>query len=129
MAAKLGLGQWQAGDEELLNGLWSVMHQNRADFTLSFRRLADVASAGDIPSAPGVETFEDLHADREAARAWLATYRARLAQDGRPDAERAAAMNRVNPLYVLRNHLAELAIRAAKERDTSEIDRLMRLFG
>jgi len=128
MAAKLGLGQWQAGDEELLNGLWSVMHQNRADFTLSFRRLADVASAGDIPSAPGVETFEDLHADREAARAWLATYRARLAQDGRPDAERAAAMNRVNPLYVLRNHLAELAIRAAKERDTSEIDRLMRLL-
>ncbi len=128
MAAKLGLAQWQAGDEELLNGLWSVMHQNRADFTLSFRRLAAVASAGDTPPAPGIETFEDLYADREAARAWLATYRARLAQDGRADAERAAAMNRVNLLYVLRNHLAELAIRAAKERDSGEIDRLMRLL-
>ncbi|OVZ54768.1 hypothetical protein CDO44_26010 [Pigmentiphaga sp. NML080357] len=129
MAAKLGFRQWQAGDEELLNGLWSVMHHNRADFTLSFRRLAEVATADGAPApAPDAETFEDLYADREAARAWLAGYRERVRQDGRPDAERAAAMHRVNPLYVLRNHLAELAIRAAKERDPSEIDRLLQLL-
>jgi uncharacterized protein YdiU (UPF0061 family) len=38
-------------------------------------------------------------------------------------------MDRVNPKYVLRNYLAETAIRkAADERDYSEIDRLMRLL-
>ncbi|MDX3744971.1 protein adenylyltransferase SelO family protein, partial [Pseudomonas sp.] len=67
MAAKLGLRQWQPDDEELLNGLWSVMHHNRADFTLSFRRLAGVAANEDAaPPAAGTETFEDLFADREA---------------------------------------------------------------
>ncbi|SIK94996.1 Uncharacterized conserved protein [Mycobacteroides abscessus subsp. abscessus] len=37
-------------------------------------------------------------------------------------------MNRINPLYVLRNHLAETAIRAAAQRDTSEIDTLVMLL-
>nr|WP_246013393.1 YdiU family protein [Pigmentiphaga humi] len=127
MAAKLGLRQWQDGDEELLDGLWAAMHHDRADFSLGFRRLARVASTETSPP-PGGETFEDLFIDREAAQAWLAGYRARLRQDGQADAARAAAMNRVNPLYVLRNHLAELAIRAARSRDAGEIDRLVRLL-
>ena len=37
-------------------------------------------------------------------------------------------MNRVNPLYVLRNHLAEEAIRAAKTGDAGEIETLMTLL-
>ncbi|MNV12172.1 hypothetical protein D3C71_1027650 [compost metagenome] len=53
---------------------------------------------------------------------------ARHAQDGRPAQEIADGMNRVNPLYVLRNHLAEEAIRAAKTGDASEIDTLMMLL-
>ena len=45
-----------------------------------------------------------------------------------PKTVAAQAMNRVNPLYVLRNHLAEEAIRAAKAGDASEIDTLMKLL-
>ncbi|MCU0951268.1 MAG: hypothetical protein MUC68_09425, partial [Burkholderiaceae bacterium] len=59
-------------------------------------------------------------------------YRARLAQEASIDAERAARMNRINPKYVLRNHLAEVAIRQARGegtpdgvRDFTEIDRLL----
>lgn len=37
-------------------------------------------------------------------------------------------MNRVNPKYVLRNHLAEIAIRRAKEKDFSEVERLARVL-
>jgi uncharacterized protein YdiU (UPF0061 family) len=128
MAAKLGLTAWQDNDSDLLDGLWRIMHTDRADFTLTFRRLAGIRIDGPAANAAapdaGDEAVADLFIDRAAAHAWLATYRARLTRDARPDAERAAAMNRVNPLYVLRNHLAEEAIRAAQQRDPSEIQRL-----
>ncbi|MNR22318.1 hypothetical protein D3C85_1392650 [compost metagenome] len=72
--------------------------------------------------------FEDLFIDRPAAGAWLDRLLARHEQDRRPVQEVVAAMNGVNPLYVLRNHLAEDAIRAAKTGDASEIDTLMKLL-
>ena len=125
MRRKLGLATWEEGDADLLSALLTVMHRNSADFTLSFRRLAAI----DTRSADSTdETFEDLFMDRSAAQAWLDTYRARLTQENRSPEERAASMNRVNPLYILRNHLAELAIRAANDRDTTEIDRLVTLL-
>lgn len=73
--------------------------------------------------------LRDLFIDRTAFDAWAARYAAALRQQGSNDAERAAAMRRVNPKYILRNHLAEVAIRrAADHRDYSEVDRLHRLL-
>jgi uncharacterized protein YdiU (UPF0061 family) len=66
--------------------------------------------------------LRDLFIDREAADAWLTLWRARLAAEGRPDAERQAAMDAVNPRYVLRNWIAESAIRAAQAGDFSEVE-------
>src|SRR6202007_2694915 len=66
----------------------------------------------------------DLFLDRAAFDAWVNDYRARLSEETRDDAARAIAMNRVNPKFVLRNHLAETAIRKAKEKDFSEVERL-----
>jgi hypothetical protein len=52
---------------------------------------------------------------------WLARYRAR--RDGDPQ-----AMNRINPKYVLRNWVAETAIRAVEDHgDTGPLDRILRL--
>ncbi|HEY2608798.1 MAG TPA: protein adenylyltransferase SelO family protein, partial [Paraburkholderia sp.] len=56
--------------------------------------------------------------------AWANDYRARLAEESRDDAARAIAMNRVNPKFVLRNHLAETAIQRAREKDFTEVERL-----
>ena len=57
--------------------------------------------------------------------AWAGRYRARLGREGSIDGERRIRMNAVNPRFVLRNYLAEIAIRkAADERDFSEISRL-----
>ncbi|KAB2964043.1 MAG: hypothetical protein F9K15_21645, partial [Zoogloea sp.] len=67
----------------------------------------------------------DLFIDRDAADAWLALWRARLGAEGRPDAERQAAMNATNPKYVLRNWIAESAIRAARARDYSEVNAVL----
>ncbi|HEY9275202.1 protein adenylyltransferase SelO [Achromobacter sp.] len=121
MGAKLGLAAWRPADEALLDDLLKLMDANQADFTLTWRRLADALSGQRA-------AFEDLFIDRPAAGAWLDRLVERHAQDGRPVQDVIAGMNRVNPLYVLRNHLAEEAIRAAKTGDTSEIDTLMKLL-
>ena len=120
MCDKLGLSDIQAGDDKLVDRLLELMHTSRADFTLVFRRLAQV-SKRDASSDAAVR---DMFLDREAFDRWAADYRARLASDPRDDATRREAMNRVNPKYVLRNHLAETAIRRAKEKDFSEVARL-----
>ncbi|MGH8778599.1 protein adenylyltransferase SelO [Paraburkholderia sp.] len=120
MLAKLGLEHERPGDDALVNRLFDVMQANRADFTLTFRHLAQVSkhdASGDAP-------VRDLFIDRAAFDAWVNDYRARLSEEARDDASRAVAMNRVNPRFVLRNHLAEIAIRHAKEKDFSEVERL-----
>ncbi len=131
LLAKLGLRRAHRDDDTLISGMFEAMQASHADFTLFFRRLSGVI-AGDTR---GDGPVRDLFIDRAAADAWLAIYRARLAGEGVAQAERAAAMNRVNPLYVLRNHLAEIAIRRASglsaegsptgERDCTEVGRLL----
>jgi len=56
---------------------------------------------------------------------WLAAYRARARADGLDDAARAESMNRVNPVYVLRNYLAHQAIEAAEAGDWSAVHELL----
>ncbi|AUT48982.1 YdiU family protein [Achromobacter sp. AONIH1] len=121
MGAKLGLASWRPEDEALLDDLLKLMDANQADFTLCWRRLADAVLGRR-------SAFEDLFIDRPAASAWLDRLLARQAADGRPAQDTAQAMNRVNPLYVLRNHLAEQAIRAAQQGDAGEIGTLLQLL-
>ncbi|HTK01564.1 MAG TPA: YdiU family protein [Bordetella sp.] len=120
MAAKLGLDDWRVEDEPLLDDLLKLMHEQRADFTLSFRRLSTAVRGDPQP-------FVDLFIDRQAARAWLDRLLARQGAARLPQA-RADTMDRVNPLYVLRNHIAEQAIRAASQGDASEIDAVLALL-
>lgn len=120
LCRKLGLSSWEEGDDDLVDAWWRLLHGQRADFTLAFRHLAGV---GREPSL-----FLDLFADPEPARTWLARYQARLRADGRNDSGREAAMLRANPLYVLRNHLAQGAIDAAGRGDAGEIDTLLKLL-
>ncbi len=129
MHAKLGLATVEPGDQALIARLMQLLHANRADWTLFWRGLSRLRAAGPDPEADAA--VRDLFADRAAFDAWAADYRARLRREASHDAERAARMNRVNPRIVLRNHLAEIAIRKArgdggKPRDFSEVERLLR---
>jgi uncharacterized protein YdiU (UPF0061 family) len=87
------------------------------DYTIAHRRLARHASA---PAA-----LRDLFLERERFDAWYTRYRDRLALETRRPAEHEAAMLAVNPAVVLRNHLAEGAIRQALGGDFSEVQRLL----
>jgi uncharacterized protein YdiU (UPF0061 family) len=103
---KVGLTAAQEGDEDLLQDLLARMAANQADFTLTFRRLADAADGDD-----GVRA---LFAEPEAFDGWAVGWRARLARE---PAGRAAAMRSVNPAFIPRNHLVEEALSAAVQRD------------
>ena len=103
------------------------MAQDRSDFTITFRRLALFSTAAGAGNAAN-SAVRDLFIDRPAFDAWAARYAQRLAAEASVDAERAARMNRVNPKFVLRNHLAEAAIQRAREADFAEVQRLMKVL-
>ncbi len=119
--AKLGLQTVQAGDAALLDDMFALMQANHVDFTLFFRRLGDLR----VNDPASDEPLRDLFIDRPAFDAWALKYRERLRREARPDEERRAAMHAVNPKYVLRNYLAQVAIEKAQEKDFSEIQNLL----
>jgi uncharacterized protein YdiU (UPF0061 family) len=115
MRRKLGLVH-DLGDEDdrLIGDLLTVMAKARADYTLAFRVLPD--SDGDW-----LKLFAPVEAE---AKAWLARYRDRMAGEG----DRRAIMRAVVPKYVLRNWVAETAIRAVEDRaDTEPLGQILRL--
>lgn len=123
MQAKLGLRERMEGDADLVGRLLDLMKNGRVDYTLFFRTL------GGFRQGERNEPLRDMFLDREAFDAWSADYAARLAQEGSIDAERRGRMDQVNPKYVLRNYMAEIAIaKAAADKDFSEIDRLLELL-
>ena len=119
---KLGLQTESLEDMDLIESLLQLMHANRADFTNTFRSLSTVQKK-DVHS-----NWRDQFLDRDAVDTWLMQYRTRLMQESSSDAERASLMNRVNPKFILRNHLAQRAIEMAQEDDFSEINRLLHIL-
>ena len=122
MRAKLGLSSEHEGDLELTDDWLKLMAAGRVDFTIAFRRLGSFSTQGSS------EALRDLFLDREAFDAWTLRYRARLLTEASVDAERAERMRRVNPAVVLRNHLAEGAIRTAQQGDFGEVQRLLKVL-
>jgi uncharacterized protein YdiU (UPF0061 family) len=118
MGAKFGLTDPQEGDRLLVDDALRLLASEKVDYTIFFRRLC---LFGD---GQGEERLRDLFIDRAAWEAWAARYRQRLDQQTEPTAQRSARMLAVNPKYVLRNHLAEQAIRAAQAGDYREVQRL-----
>lgn len=116
-----------SADRELAMTWLTLLARGSVDFTIAFRRLSGF-QASLSPDAPENAPVRDLFLDREAFDAWAVTYAQRLQAEGSVDAERAVRMNLVNPLYVLRNHMAETAIRMAQHGDDSEVQRLHRLL-
>ncbi|RQP23721.1 protein adenylyltransferase SelO [Piscinibacter terrae] len=124
MRAKLGLRTAQDSDPALIDSLLKLMAAERTDFTIAFRRLSRFQTADGADNAP----VRDLFVDREAFDAWAAQYRTRLAAENSIDAERALAMDRTNPKFILRNHLAQEAIHKAEQGDFSETARLLKVL-
>ena len=107
---KLGLMRPRADDAQLVGRLMRLLHQNRTDFTHFFRALSR------LPRKTGADdAVRNLVLDRTACDDWLCAWRMRLEWEDSEDGPRQSAMLRANPKFVLRNYLAETAIRAAHE--------------
>jgi len=110
VAAKLGLSEASEDDFDLAVALLTEMEAGRADFTLTFRRLADVLRGAPSP-------FEAQFEDPQAIRPWLERWQARGEREAKSPEARAARMDTINPIYIPRNHKVEEALEAAVERD------------
>lgn len=101
LTRKAGLGSDEE-DVALVQSLLSLMAENAADFTLTFRRLADAA-----PDSAKDAEVRALFKAAEPLDSWLAAWRGRL----KPNAART--MRQVNPAFIPRNHMVEEALTAA----------------
>jgi serine/tyrosine/threonine adenylyltransferase len=110
MRAKLGLREPRDGDGELIDDLLRALHAERADLTTSFRALAGALRGGAVPDGLG---------------GWAGRWRERLAAEGADPHAAADAMDRVNPLYIPRNHRVEEALAAATAGDLDPFSRLL----
>ncbi len=108
-------------DDKLIAATFQLMQANHADFTLFFRHLATVETS---------DACRDLMLDWNNFDAWKHRYTERLSKTKVTASERHAKMQAVNPLYVLRNHVAEIAIQKARgdtgSPDFSEVNRVLK---
>ena len=126
MRAKLGLRDAQPDDETFIGELFSFLQQHRPDYTLFFRTLSRLPATVDAKEQAKTDAaLRDLFIDRSACDRWLQQWRSRQAQTPWADAKRQHSMLATNPKYILRNWLAEKAIRQAKNKDFSEIENLL----
>jgi len=126
MATKLGLN---AFDQVLIDDLHHLLTAAETDMTLFYRQLAEVdftRSNPEAPLAPAYYRDEQLTpAFNRQTRDWLARYHQALTSQSVDRSTRKARMNRVNPKYVLRNYLAQLAIDEAEAGEFSLVRRLL----
>lgn len=119
---KLGIAEERPGDRDLVTGLFAVMQMGQADFTLTFRRLANLVD----PNAD-TEAFLSLFGGSAGVEPWLKAWQGRLAAGSRSPSEIATAMRAVNPAIIPRNHQVEKALDAVVEgSDGSAYIRLLK---
>lgn len=103
MLNKLGIeSKRHEQDETLIRDCLDWLEDNKLDYTHTFRALAQ-------PTLPDTAAYAS-----EAFVDWQRRWQARLGEQGWPEHEVVALMNRTNPVYIPRNHLVESALDAAE---------------
>ena len=141
MAHKLGLQSFTPDlDDSLVGGLLEILQLAETDMTIFYRRLASLEVSTEPENIPDDATLikplldayyvpEQLTPETTARlAAWLRRYHDRLREDGTDNETRRTRMNAVNPKYVLRNYLAQLAIDKAEQGDPSLVHELLELL-
>jgi len=134
MRSKLGLKEPRDSDKTLVENLEKTLSFTETDMTIFFRLLARVTREDTAQEAMEkvkkafyqLETYEASYS--AAWERWMSNYIKRLEIEVVSDAQRMKTMNEVNPKYVLRNYMAQLAIDAADKMDYSVLNELYQML-
>ena len=122
MRAKLGLNNGLAEDAQRIDSILALLAQDGVDYTIFWRRLSHWV----VRMEAADDSVRDLFLNRRAIDAWLLDYAKRIPVPERSQA--ASLMLATNPKFVLRNHLAQVAIEKAQAGDFSEVTTLLGLL-
>jgi uncharacterized protein YdiU (UPF0061 family) len=106
MRSKIGLSKEEQNDIELITNLLEIMEEEKADFTNSFRLLSK-ALIGDTQS------IRKLFNNSRRFDGWMMIWQERISQEGVAEEKIATSMNKINPIYIPRNHKVEEVLKAA----------------
>ena len=133
MRAKLGLTSAKETDIDIIQSLENNLQATETDMTIFFRTLSSFKK--DQPEK-GIELIQDAFYTPDTIKGnvlnnwkqWFADYAKRLGDETTSADERQQQMNKVNPKYVLRNYMAQLAIDKADKGDTSVLEEMYLLL-
>lgn len=133
MKQKLGL-ETESDYASLISGIEKTLQLIETDYTIFFRNLSSVTK-NDTPASAILkisDAFYNLEElQKESKKEWLywfAEYIETIQSLNSTDEERASQMNNINPKYVLRNYMAQLAIENAEKGKYDLIDELYQLL-
>jgi uncharacterized protein YdiU (UPF0061 family) len=130
MRNKLGLSTTDEKDDQLIHILTENLQMTETDMTIFFRKLSQIEKGESVEDAFELikESFykmeEVVDKTNDSWMYWFTQYLNRLQQESLSDPDRKAEMDKVNPKYVLRNYMSQLAIEAAEKEDYSLIEEL-----
>lgn len=133
MKSKIGLFEDDNRDQLLIKHLEEMLQFTETDMTIFFRNLSNFDSTQEIDmKGEYLNVVKDAFYDAQSMwplvasswKDWFDLYKARLEKENKSPAERKSAMDKVNPKYVLRNYMAQLAIDAADQGDYSVVDEM-----
>lgn len=133
MSKKMGLMEWKGEeDEALVDGFLACMHYSNADFTNTWRALSRIETSSTEEERDAWYQSLCLDSDERGLKEWmdwLNKYQQRLKENEKmTNEERVTSMNKMNPVYILRNYMAQTAIEMAEKGDYSEVRQLYELL-
>jgi uncharacterized protein YdiU (UPF0061 family) len=139
MKAKIGLELEDESDLKLIQDLETNLGRTETDMTIFFRSLSNVSKDLVVPEKddvlflkPVMDAFYKPDEIKGEAlffwKEWFKMYLIRLQKETKTDGERKQQMDKVNPKYVLRNYMSQIAIDASDKGDYSIVNELFKLL-
>ena len=121
MCEKIGLNGGKKENQTLLRNLLKVMMDNEADYTITFRNLSKVLFKDS-------DEFFNQFSEKKEINAWLNNWKQALKNEYKDLSKLTDRLNRINPVYIPRNHQVQLAIDLAYENDFSKMLEMIEVF-
>ncbi|MFT5754962.1 MAG: hypothetical protein ACI924_002212 [Flavobacterium sp.] len=134
MHNKLGIKKSNEETKKSIYLLTENLQLTETDMTIFFRNLSQVSKEDSAENAfeKVKEAFYKIEEVKDTIydtwMYWFTLYINHLKQENQSDSERKKAMNLVNPKYVLRNYMAQLAIDDADKGDYNLLNELYEML-